>query len=91
MQGEKKHNSKDARDSAAFTAVKLLHQCGALNDYLLPNEKKKVEIIESQVLFPNWQIDDEGLSYKPGTKKAKTTYMKHVREILLYACGRNFY
>lgn len=59
-------NTKTAKRSAAFIAVKLLHQIGALDDNLEPVRIPK-EIENKDYWFPNWDNDTED-DIKDGTR-----------------------
>ena len=60
-------NKKQAREAVALEACKMLHECGALDDHLLPVESSSESESDGDEV-------DAPSQHKTGTKKRKRSH-----------------
>ena len=67
VQGETMANKKEAREAVAFKACKMLHECDALDDHLLPVESSSESESDGD------EVDGPSQP-KTGTKKRRRSH-----------------
>lgn len=70
VQGETMTSKKEARQAVAFKACIMLHECGALDDHLLPVESSSESESDGDEV-------DAPFQHKTGTKKRRRSH--HVK------------